>query len=268
MKWQSPIGAGVSILMWTIAGVAAEGEIAPDRPGMTDPPGVLRRGILQTELGTSVQWERHGEERTVLLTMGTPTLRLGLGGATELRFAGDGMSALRTDYGRRREAVVGHSDYSLGVKRQVWSEGKLRPLFSLIPSVSMPVGNRRFSSYAFAPGVKLSMSKDLWGDVSASGNLCWTASKDDLGRYAESVQTLSIERDVAWGFSAFGEGYRRRSEHRAGVPLYILDGGVTRSLNRNVVVDISAGRVVEAGPQGWFIGFGIAFRHFLPGLAN
>lgn len=229
------------------------GEIAPDRPGMTDPPGVLRRGIYQTELGTTVQWEKEG---TVMLTMGTPTFRIGVGRQMELRFGGDGLSARRTN-----RAVVGHSDFSMGIKRRVWSEGRVRPLFSLIPSVSMPVGNRNFTTYAFAPGVKLSLEKGVWGDVGVQGNLCWTAAKDDSGRFAESAQTVSVERDVWMGFGAFGEVYRRKAEHRVGPPQYIVDGGITRGLNQHVVVDVSAGRVVEAGPRGWFIGFGIAFRH-------
>ncbi|MBS1830799.1 MAG: transporter [Acidobacteria bacterium] len=242
------------------------GEISPDRPGMTDPPGVLQRGILQSELGTTMQWERHGEERLLFLTMGTPNIRLGIGHGTELRFGGDGIDGLRTSRNRIRSSMVGHSDVSMGLKRQVWSESRWRPLFSVIPAVSMPVGNRQFTNYSFVPGVKLSLAKDLPAGFGASGNLCWTSWKDDMGRYGENVQTLSLDHDVGWGFGAFAEGYRRRAQNREGPTQYILDGGFTHAVNRNVMVDVSFGRVVEAGPHGWFFGFGIAFRNVIASM--
>lgn len=155
---------------------------------------------------------------------------------------------------------------SVGLKKQVWGETRFRPLFSVIPAVTMPVGNRQFTSYSFGPGVKLGMQKDLPGGFGASGNLCWASWKDDLGRYAENVQTLSIDHDVGLGFGVFAEGYRRRAQKREGPTQYIVDGGVTRAINRNVMVAVSFGRVLESGPHGWFFGFGIAFRNFLPAL--
>lgn len=261
MKWLLAV-----VCALPVAGQQEVGDISPDRPGLTDPPGVLQRGILQSELGTTLQWERHGDERLLFLTMGTPNIRLGVGRGTELRFGGDGIDGVRTSRNRTRQSMVGHSDVSMGLKRQVWSESRFRPLFSVIPVVSMPVGNRQFTSYSFVPGVKLSLQKDLPGGFGASGNLSWTSWKDDMGRYAENVQSLSVDHDVGFGFGVFAEGYRRRAQDREGPTQYILDGGVSRAINRHVMVDVSFGRVLESGPHGWFFGFGIAFRNFLPSL--
>lgn len=103
MKW---IVAVLCVL--PLIAVDEIGDISPDRPGMTDPPGVLRRGILQNELGTTLQWERHGEDRLLYLTMGTPGIRLGIGGGTELRFGGEGIDGLRISRERVRRSLVGH----------------------------------------------------------------------------------------------------------------------------------------------------------------
>lgn len=259
-----------SMMVMGIADVARSqvevGEIAADRPGFSDPPAVLPRGILHTEFGFASQWERHGDERRWLLTMGSPTVRVGIGRRTEIRFVGDGVSAMRTELGQRQESLFGHSDYNMGVKHRLTTERGARPAITVIPMVSMPVGHRRFSSFAFTPGVRLSMEKGLWAEFGLSGNLGWTSSKDEQGRFPEFMQSLSLDRDLIWGCSGFVEVYRSIAVGRAGVPLYVMDAGVSKKVSRNIAIDISAGKQVESRPDGWFIAVGIVIRHFLPGM--
>jgi len=236
------------------------GEFTADRPGFGVPTQVLPAGVLQFEGGFAWNSEAGQNTSQRTLTWGSPLARFGVGSNTEIRFGGDGFLSSRTvDTGHAVQAR-GWSDFSLGAKIALYPGHGLWPAFSLIPTISLPLGGPLFTSSAVDPSLTLAWSTNLPAKWSAGGTIGLASVSDGAGRFAQRTQAVSVGRALFAGLNGYVEAYHMSPAARGSDGTWMLDGGMTHALGRNAQLDLEAGRRVVSSTSCWFASLGFAIR--------
>jgi len=248
---------------------AEDGEFSADRPGFGVSTNVLPRGVVQFETGFTFTSEADRKTLCRTLTWGSPLARLGVGKRTEIRFGGDGFLASRTEGAVHTDSAHGWSDFGVGAKIALFEGRALIPAFSLIPTLSLPVGSHAFTRSAIDPGVALSWSMNLPAKFSTGGAIGYASISDGIGRLAQRTYAMSIGHPLRAGFSGYAEVYNVSPAARAGSATWLFDGGVTHALGPNAAFDVEMGRRVLSSTTCWFVSMGFAvrtgaLRHLLP----
>jgi hypothetical protein len=231
-------------------------EMVTDRPDYTESSAVVPRGGFQFESGVLYEGDLRDGVRGRNLTVPGGLFRIGLGRRTELRIGGDGL--LVQESGDVR--VAGYSDLDLGVKIRLLSQKTAGLDVAVIPMASFPIGAERFSSGAIDPTVKLTWARTLPLGFGATGNFNLASVSDDAGRFAQRTVSVSIGHDFIGGWGGFAESYAFTPPDRDEPIGVTLDWGVSRSIGRNLQVDLEAGRGLTGPAPDWFVGFGLAVR--------
>lgn len=227
--------------------------IAADRPGLSDPPTVLARGVIQVEIGVTAE---SAVDATTLVAPQT-VLRMGLGRGVEARIGSDGLVSEVHAHVRH----TGRADLTAGLKIRLVRERRGELEIAMIPAVSLPAGSAAFSSGAVDPSLTLAWQHMLPAGLQAGGNVAVSASSDGAGRVWQRGLAGSLGRDLVAGWAAFAEVSGTMPAARAGGGAWTVDAGVTRLIGRHLQLDASAGRSVSAGASAWFVSAGIAVRH-------
>jgi hypothetical protein len=240
-------------------GGSAEESFSADRPGFATSPVVLRRGITQIEggIGLSIDGDRGG--RTRALTVGSPLLRMGVGGRAELRVGGDGFRLLTDEAGR---GEAGWSDLSFGAKVAVVPERGVIPAISLIPSVVIPAGQRAFTTGSYDPALGIAWAHSMPAGLSIGGTTTASRDTDDAAHYLLYSSALAVGIPAPRGWSTYGEVYVSGAAGSGGRPAWVGDAGLSRAVRENLSLDIEAGRRFSAGMPCWFLAGGFALRPF------
>ncbi len=235
-------------------------ELATDRPDFTEVTETVRPGVVQVEMGFTL--DREGGVRH--LSQGEILSRIGLTPRLELRLGGEGLLSERGSGSAWHRGV---SDTEVGFKLSLWEQKKMRPALSLIPMLSMPSGSRAFTSSTFDPTLKMVLSEDLPVGFTLGGNLNFSSISGDTHRITQEAWSLSLGHDLTRGFGAYWEAFSIGPWEPGSSPAYLINSGVTHGLGRNAQIDFRGGqRLTDVGPN-WFFGVGFAFRqptHLLP----
>jgi hypothetical protein len=228
-------------------------DLAADRPGFGDPPNVLPAGVVQMEGG--FLYRRYAAENRSLWSVGSPTLRFGMGHRLEFRVGGDGFYL---------DGVAhGFSDHSIGLKYRVANEKTWRPMVSAIGSVSTPVGDPAWSSASWDPRFKIAASKQVPGDIEISG--VWGSGRIPGvgGRWWQNEAAIAAGRSLGERWGVYGELYREGAPCQSESGAWLASGGLTRMIGRNLQLDWEAGRSVRRSEAGWFLAAGFALRRLV-----
>jgi hypothetical protein len=232
-----------------------------DRPDFTEATNTMSPGMLQVEGG--LQFSRQAAADGLRRSWGgpSPLLRLGISDRVEFRYGTDGVVKERLRGGGVVEGHTGGTDHAFSVKTVVVREQGLRPAFSVITGISMPMGAGYYSSGGSDPFVKLCFGKDLVKGFSAAGNvnLRWDRGWENSGR--EGGQSLSIGHRLPGRLEGFWEVYRVSAPGDG--DLVMVDGGVSRKMVGNVHLDAFVGRSVMGHTPTWVAGIGFAVRRRL-----
>ena len=249
------IGAPMLVLLCHALGAAEDGPVS-DRPGFSDSPAIVGRGALHIESGFAFQSEAGPAHHLHRVSGPYPLLRLGINDRLELRWSSDGV---RNETVWNRSGAVtgsgaGRSDAGVGFKWKLRDEDDLWPAVSVMSGVSIPVGSRTVSSAQYDPYLKLAWARRLGSKWEAGGNFNLVSE----GGMARNAVSLVCSRPLGRGFGVYGEVYREGDPAQRGV--WTFDSGISRSINRNMQVDIEAGHTLFAGHPSWFLGFGYSMR--------
>lgn len=247
-------------LLATVSTTPADDDAAfsADRPGFTEPPDVLRRGVIQLEGGEVFGVESRPAAVEYNFVEGSPLLRLGVGRRTELRFTGEGFRFWKNEYVEGVERARGMSDFSIGAKLKLREEDGLLPAIAILPALSLPIGHHQFSSSTLDPAIKLAWAKTLVHGFSTGGNfnLSWVTDQDR--RLLQRAYSLSLGHNLPGRLGGYWEVYRI-SPTEAG-STWMFNTGVTRSMGHNAQVDIEVGRTLKPSAPCWFVAAGFAVR--------
>jgi len=230
--------------------------IEADRPGLSDPPAVLKNRVAQLEVGielTHVGPTR--DERSMPVT----AFRYGFGHGVEGRVITDGFIGM-TDTARGR-TIWGRADTSLGAKIMLADQCRHHVDLTAIPFVSVPVGSDGVSSGHVDPAVKLTWQRLLPHKFQTAGEAVIASDSDEQGHLWQRGVGLGLSRDLWWGVNGFGEIHASAPAERNSGADWTFDTGVSRGMTTDLQLDISVGRGLSTAASDWFLAAGVVIRH-------
>ncbi len=237
------------------------GPLVGDRPDFTEATVTVGRGVVQIEFGYTLEYDRPGDEGGWAHSLGEPLLRAGLlADWLELRL---GVSPVVERTGvDGGPGETGMEDLYLGLKLALMEQEGVRPAAALIPQMTLPTGSDAFTSDLTLPGVNLTYSWDVTGEVSLAGSTQLNrAAGGSGGGYPEWAQSLAAGLAVGARTGLYAEWYAffhrepgdPRTEHYA-------NGGLTRLLAEDFQWDIRAGVGLNESAADMYAGTGASLR--------
>ena len=234
------------------AGATAHGqELVTDRPDQTESATVVPRGLLQVETGYLFTRDGGVDSHAAPGTL----FRVGLGGRTELRLGHAGVMGTE---GRR-----GAGDSEIGAKVNLIprAEGP-RPELALLGGLSLPTGDRRFSSDGADPSFLVAFAHELRPGLSLGYNAgaAWESSADQPDRDAFVVYSLALGVGLTDRLGAFFEVFGDRQVTGPVAGGVSADTGLTLLLTDVLQLDVSVGRGLRGPADDLFVGAGLSLR--------
>lgn len=231
--------------------------LVTDRPDFTESSEVVGRRTVQLETGFTLESDRSGGVGNRSISTPAVLVRIGVGSRLELRLGGDGFLHGWTP-GAESSSVSGHSDLEFGAKLKVLAVEALD--LAVIPIVSIPTHDDRYSSGTFDPTVKITWATTLPRDFGLSGNVNVSRPSDPQGRFTQQAISVSLAHDLARGWGGYWEAYAFTPKERGLGAGWTVNTGVTRSLGDDIQLDVEVGRGVTSEAPDWFVGFGFVVR--------
>ncbi len=240
---------GAALLVLTAALPAAAQEVSGDRPGFSNGPLALAPGFSQLEVGYTLTDSGDTESHALAQTL----VRYGLGGSLELRVGVDGYQIVDAP-GRDPS---GFADASVGLKWTVASEaGGAGADVGVLIGSSVPTGDSDIGVDAWQPGAALSVGRSLSERLALSGYLAWVRAPGSTRRFDQVSGSVALSVSATETVGLFVEVYASDRESEDGPTAIYFDGGLTRTISRRWVADLSAGVGLRNAAADWFVSAG------------
>ncbi len=242
---------GAAALAGTGAASAQTPELVTDRPDRTESATVVPRGLFQVETGYVFAREGGVDDHAAPGTL----FRIGLGGRAELRL---GHAGIVGGAGGR-----GAGDSELGAKINLIPRADgWRPELALLGGLSLPTGDRGFSSDGADPSFLVAFAHELLPRLSLGYNAgaAWESSADQPDRDAFIVYSLALGVGLTDRLGTFLELFGDRQVTGAIASSASVDGGLTLLLTDVLQLDVSVGRGLHGPADDLFVGTGLSFR--------
>ena len=216
--------------------------INTERPSFSSSPLALSPGTVQLEAGYQFT-----DDAADVQTYPLALLRLGLLERLELQVSWPGTS--RVDAGRG--SIDGSNDTSIGVKWQVTGDDAAVPL-ALFAGLSLPTGNRAFSSDSVDPSLGL-----FWTYTST---LSWfgTAALSESNGDTTLSNGIGITFPISARVGGFIEYVGQFGSGNG--PSHAVNGGITVAPQSNFQWDVNVGVGVNDRSPDLSVGAGVAYR--------
>ena len=243
--------AVVAVGAWTVGAKAQPPELVTDRPDQTESAAVVPQGRLQVETGYLFARADGVDSHAAPATL----VRIGLGGRTELRLGHAGI------IGRQGRQGAGDSEIGGKINLNPRAAG-WRPQLALLGGLSLPTGDRGYSSDGADPFVLFAFAHDLLPRLSLGYNAgaAWESSAGQPDRDAFLVYSLVLGVSLTDRLGTFVEIFGDRQVTSAISTSASVDGGFTLLLDELVQLDLSVGRRLQGPARDLFIGTGLSFR--------
>ena len=228
--------------------------IETDRPTFSLSPNTIAKGRIQIETGYTFSFERASPD---VHTHNFPEtlVRIGLTERTEFRLEWPNLTFI--DNGRD---VHGFNDLGLGFKVQVWQQQGLRPRLSFVGRLSIPTGDKNFSSDKLDPIFRTILTYTLNERVGLFGTVNIGSPTSQGKRFVQVSSSLGLSaalRDRLTGFVEYFGLYPR--DVASGSANY-LQTGVLYRLAYNLQLDARVGGGLNHGTDDFLTGAGISWR--------
>jgi len=253
--------SSVGLVLALAAGpaAAAESEVAPDRPSVSNSAETVPLGAVQIETGIGYQVSSVAGSATERRTGWAVTLRAGLSDRLEARIESEPFVYLRAD----REDT-GPGDVTLGLKYrfldaaegQWWPALGVQP-FVKLPAASEPIGSGRpdFGAVALA---SLSLPWDLSLDVNAGVTLVGQARPS--GYIVQAVASAALGRRLNERLSVYGEVFFASRGERGGRDAVGVDAGLSFFVTPRVALDGAVETVLRGSGPDYGVRAGLSVR--------
>lgn len=232
--------------------------LTSNRPGIGDSEALVPRGAIQLEAGVQGQDAPPDSDQRWTQTFGQLAIRFGLTPRVELFAGWDGLSLNRVHANAESRVVAGGNDLRVGAKLAVLSEQRQHLTLSVAPAWSFPVGSSAFTSGSHDGSFRVLWARSLPREWSVSGNMVFTRTSDDAGRYwdngAIAGLTLALTEPVSVFAEVSGVLVARRPD------AWTLDAGVAWVAGPDLQWDVSAGHTFYDRGDDWFVSAGITLR--------
>jgi hypothetical protein len=254
------IGYAVGLLVMATSATAQTDPppLTSNRPGIGDSEALVPPRAFQLEAGIQGQGAPPGSDRRWTQTWGQLTVRVGVLPRLEIFAGWDGLSLDRLDVNGESAIVAGGNDLRVGTKLAVLNEERHGVTLTVAPAWSFPVGSDAFTSSSNDGSFRLLWARSLPREWSMSGNLLFTRTSDEAGRYWDNGAMLGVTRALTSTLSAFAEVSGVLLAERPDA--WTLDAGAAWVAWPNVQWDLSAGHTFDHRGDDWFVSAGITLR--------
>lgn len=235
-------------------------DLVTDRPDATESSIVVLPGIIQVETGIVYTDEaEHSPHSRTYAVPGT-LFRIGLFDRVELRLGFDGFIV---EDGTDEEDGIGDSE--IGVKIFFAEEKGLRPEMAFLASLSMPTGEKAFSSERKDPSFRFLFSHSLTDRLSLGTNLgiAWSTKPNVSERGLNTLSVFQYTTSLGIGLTdklgSYLEFFGDMPMSDKGNPAHTFNGGFTYLLKDQLQFDVSAGFGLSQSADDWFVGTGVSF---------
>jgi hypothetical protein len=282
------LAAGLSVLLAGLA-VAQTGEMSPDksryhlfnptpaallrdlesdRPDRTESPITVDAGHFQVEadLVSYAYTQRQGVRQDDLMI---PTLNLKLGVLNRVD-----LQTILIPYGRTRiqdrtvspamdQTCSGFGDMQVRAKINLWGNDGGRSALAMMPFIHLPTGAPGLTTDAVEGGVIFPFGFDLPAGFYAGAmwEVDWIRNADNSRYHAESIQTLTIGRNLTRKLSAYVEFWSVVSTERNAGWAGTFDFGFNYLLHKNLKLDCGVNRRVAGREPDWNPFVGVTWRY-------
>lgn len=253
----------VALLMLPAFAIAAEDEIATDRPDFVESSNVVGNGRFQIE--TSFAADRNKADGVKERGYATPTLlRYGIGDNWEVRLETDGrIRTTSTDIasgGRLTEK--GYGDVSLGVKWHVADAQGASPSMGLLAHVDLDTGSAPFRAPGKGGSLRLAAEWEFADDWSLGvmPGLAWLPN-DNGDRHTTGIFGIVVGKGWTDALRTFVEySDQRIARARDGGTVSTFDVGVAYLLTNSVQIDTALSRGLNSRTPDWSWTVGLSMK--------
>jgi len=241
----------VSTIVLVSVTISVADDIVTDRPDATESSSVVEPGFYQIEVGWLYGENDVGVE---VNTLPGTLVRIGVVDRLELRLGWEGY----IDEGSGGPSGVG--DGEVGAKiYMLEAEGNI-PETALLAAISIPVGDREFTTDEVDPGFRFAMSYDLSARSAFGTNLGveWETDASD-STLSSFIYTAALGYDLTEIVGAYIEIFGDAGMSASG-DSHSVDGGFTFLLAENFQLDALAGVGITSKADDWFVGAGASLR--------
>lgn len=228
----------------------AQGDYAPDRPGIGNGSSITPTNMLGLELGAQFSTNDFAQQ----FDIGQILLRYGLMDRLELRAALNSFSIQERSLIGGTKNVTGIQDAAVGFKYNVFHHPQNEANISLLGSLSLPTGSDDFTSNELVPFLSALSDFVLSNEMSLSSNVGYNFGYDSYTDFFLLTITPTFTLPKA-KHSSFYAGYAGRFFGND-INQQFLEAGFTYSLVNAVQLDANMG--FELKGETAFIGIGFA----------
>lgn len=255
-RWWPALVSGLLALGASRA-AAGEGEIAPDRPDVTDGAATVAPGALQLEAGVAYEKARVGGRASDQRLGVQAVLRAGVTERFEVRLEGEPLVRLRGE-----AADTGAGDLVLASKYRFldaasgrpWPALGVRP-FVKIPSARAPIGSERLDL-----GVVALASVDLPSGFDLDVNAGVAALGEREGYLLQALASASLSRELSGGWLPFAEVFFASRAERDARDVVGLAAGVLYRVAADLAVDAAVRTSLAGAGPDYAVTGGVSVR--------
>jgi len=253
----------VALFMLPAIALAAEAEIATDRPDFVESSNVVGNGRFQIE--TSFAVDRNKADGVKERGYATPTLlRYGIGDNWEVRLETDGrMRAITTDMASgARVTDSGYGDVSLGVKWHIADAQGRSPSMGLLAHVDLDTGSAPFRAQGNGGSLRLAAEWEFADDWSLGvmPGLAWLPN-DNGDRHLTGIFGVVVGKGLTDQLRTFVEySDQRIARARDGGTVSTIDVGVAYLLTNSVQLDTALSRGLNSRTPDWSWTVGLSMK--------
>ncbi|SEO58159.1 Putative MetA-pathway of phenol degradation [Duganella sp. CF517] len=243
--------------------IAADDEIATDRPDFVESSNVVGKGRFQIE--TSFAVDRNKADGIKDKAYSTPTLlRYGVGEDWEVRLETDGrIRATSTDLASGARATdSGYGDVSLGVKWHVADENGASPSMGVLAHVDLDTGSAPFRAQGNGGSLRLAAEWEFADDWSLGvmPGLAWLPN-DNGDRHTTGIFGIVVGKGWTERLRTFVEySDEKIARARDGGTISTLDVGAAYLLSKTVQIDTALSRGLNSRTPDWSWTVGLSMK--------
>ena len=254
MRIHFALTLAASVIVATSAS-AAQDNLEPDRPDVTNGTHIVDVGLLQMEAGGV--WNR---PRTGGHSAGTPTtVRLGLTEWLEARVSGDGLLSVADASGSQS----GIGNVQLGAKLRLWSDPGGVPVLSILPTINLPVASESkglgSGQADFTVAVLTGTDFLTRGHVDINYGIGRIGAGTGQPRFTQQLVSLSASAEVPGPVTPYIESFWYSQQDPGGGPVVAIDGGAIYVINPRFALDggLQVGLTASAPALSAFAGVSV-----------
>lgn len=228
--------------------------IETDRPTFGLSPNTITKGRIQIETGYTFSLENASPD---VKTHNFPEtlVRIGLTETTELRVEWPNLTFI--DNGQDRN---GFNDLALGFKVQAFQQQGFRPRLSFVGRLSIPSGDKDFSSDRLDPLFRTILAYTLNERVGLFGTVNIGSPTSQGTRFVQVSSSLGLSAAIRDRLTGFVEYFGLYPRDVASGSANFLQTGVLYHLTYNLQLDARVGGGLTHGSDDFLAGAGISWR--------